>query len=108
VVPTGAALGRLCRAGIVHATGRAVLQVAREFVGDSDCDPAAVTAKGCSQPLLLPPRIEMSAMSEALRVTAARGFAAANPHSAAVVQVEVLACVKPVKVPAAINTWGSW
>jgi hypothetical protein len=34
--------------GIVHATGGAVLQVAREFVGDSDCDPAAVAAKGCS------------------------------------------------------------
>jgi hypothetical protein len=64
-----------------------------------------VTAKGCSQPLLLPPRIEMSAMSEALSVTAACGFATANAHSAAVVQVEVLACVK---VPAAINTWGSW
>jgi hypothetical protein len=91
--------------GIVHATGGAVLQVAREFVSDSDCDPAAIAAKGCSQPLLLPPRIEMSAMSEALRVMAARGFAAANPHSAAVVQVGVLACVK---VPAAINTWGSW
>jgi hypothetical protein len=82
-----------------------VLQVAREVVGDFDCDPAAVAAKECSQPLLLPPRIKMSAMFEALRVTAACGFAAANSHSAAVVQVEVLACVK---VPAAINTWGSW